>query len=174
MSNLHRVHETYLARVLLKTFILFHLHVETTGVKCHHIVWFWLRWPHKSGFHRNRETFSNENQLPFILVQTWVPQTCNINLGLSEFLKHKGIWKCWYKAQKTASPKNGIYKACSSYLRPSFCLCLPHQQFCVTQFAYVRNNDPHPCCTAHMKWWFQPLISHLQCLFLHWVSSPRM
>ena len=38
MSNLHRVREICLARVLLKTFILFHVHVETTGVKCHHIV----------------------------------------------------------------------------------------------------------------------------------------
>ena len=38
MSNLHRVHETSLARVLLKTFISFHVHVETTGMKCQHNV----------------------------------------------------------------------------------------------------------------------------------------
>ena len=40
MSNLHRVHETFLARVLQKTFISFHVHVETAGVKCQHIVSF--------------------------------------------------------------------------------------------------------------------------------------
>ena len=65
--------------------------------------------------------------------------------------------KMLVQSAKNCFTKNGIYNAGSSSLRPSFCLCLPHQQFCVTQFAYVRNNDPHPCCTAHMKWWFQPL-----------------
>ena len=86
------------------------------------------------------------------------------------------------QSAKNCFTKNGIYNAGSSSLRPSFCLCLPHQQFCVTQFAYVRNNDPHPCCTAHMKWWFQPLdisfavfISFTECHHLeckHYIPVP--
>ena len=35
--------------------------------------------------------FQNETQTPFIVMQTWAPQTCNINLGVSELLKRKAV-----------------------------------------------------------------------------------